>query len=179
MAASKSSSPTAVSFESEGVEDLQAKRREIERTLKGQSKAQAQRGLGFGSPSLEAALIMVGQRSGEGTSLDDEMVDVSEFVELGSGRGVLEGGGKKLQGRVKLSHSGERSVTRNFCSGGDMDSNRRKYSPIPKLTQCSSFVPTEKNHSPNADHKRTMFRMINREVHNPKFTSLFSSPYKF
>lgn len=108
---------TAVSSGSEGAEDLQAKRREIERTLKDQTMAQAQTrwGLGVGNPGLEAALIMVGQRCGDGASLDDEMVDVSELVELESERGLLEGGGKGLQGRV---NSGERSATRNFCVWG-------------------------------------------------------------
>lgn len=114
MTASKNSGlGLSAGSDSEGVKDLEAKRREIERTLKDQFKTQAQTqpGLGFGSSGLEAALTRMGKRNGEGTileSVDDEMVDVSELVELG---GVLE---ENLQGRMNLSYSEERCVTRNF-----------------------------------------------------------------
>lgn len=125
VAASKNASPgpstTVVSAncESEGVG---AKRRQIEGKLKDQLKAQAQirPRLEFGSPGLdESALVRARKRNGEIINLaaelvDDEMVDVSELVELGSEDEVMEGGVEKIQVQVNLSHSRERFVTQKL-----------------------------------------------------------------
>lgn len=98
--------------ESEGVEDLKVKRREIERTLKDQFKTQARvrPGVKFCSPGIEeSALVMARRGGGEGASLemvDGEMVDVDELVELGG-----ENGGKPHA----RNYSGERSITQTSC----------------------------------------------------------------
>lgn len=94
ISTSRSRSPvTATSSESESAEDIVAKRREIERKLREQVKVQARarQTLQYGNTSLEeSALARVRRRkSGEAGDLapvmDEEMVDVNEVVELGSG----------------------------------------------------------------------------------------------
>lgn len=115
-----SATGNAANSEPEGVEDLNARRREIERTLKDQFNVQARirPGVAYGSPDLEDSALAVRRRSDGGVSLglvdnemvDNEMVDVGGLAELGSGS---EG---KIQPRGDLSYSGERSVIRNFCT---------------------------------------------------------------
>lgn len=110
-----SATGNAANSEPEGVEDLNARRREIERTLKDQLNVQARirPGVAYGSPDLEDSALAVRRRSDGGVSLglvDNEMVDVGELAELDSGS---EG---KIQPRGDLSYSGERSVIRNFCT---------------------------------------------------------------
>lgn len=107
-----SATASTTSTGSEGMEDLKAKRREIERTLKDQFKTQAriQSGVGFCSSGIEDSTLTMARRgSGEGASLemvDGEMVDVGELVELGGENG------RKPHAR---NYSGERSITRASC----------------------------------------------------------------
>lgn len=93
---------------SEGVEDLKAKRQEIERTLKNQFGTQAwiRPGVGFCSSGIEdSALAMARRGSSEGASL--EMVD-GETVDVG---GLVELSGENGGNPHARNYSGERSIT--------------------------------------------------------------------
>lgn len=108
----------ATSSDSESAEDLAAKRREIEAKLKVKFKAQRRghasakyRNASLEEPVLARVRGGVGEVLDAAAGTDDDMVDVSELIEL---RSDDEGGEEEIQAQVNLSYSEERFATWGF-----------------------------------------------------------------
>lgn len=157
-----SATATAANSESENVEDLATKRREIEKQLKDQLRAQAQArpALGYdGAGTEESALSRVRRKSGEITSVtvtptDDEMVDVSELVELRSEGEDREG---ELQAQVNLSYNGERYTAPDPTSPKNSTRHADSFGTCGKA-QSRSLPKSQVSYQPNTTtaHPQTM-----------------------